>query len=160
MEQEKSLIVICYFIGWSLGCSLAGDWGDKLGRVAGFWRLLYISMLGGAATFLVPEYYSYLFARALTGCGVGGLGIVTWVLSSEFWGGGYRNALACLGHIPYCIGLALYPAIVWPLDGADWRILSFIAAIPTFAYFFYARMDGRNIYELSLHPSLCRNSHV
>ena len=76
-------------------------------------------------------------ARFITGMGVGGLGIVSWVsalphvdaippmrhaayitcsqspspaqvLASESWGKSYRNAIGCIMHTPFALGLALF----------------------------------------------------
>ena len=115
----------------SLGCSLAGKWGDQLGRVEAFWRLMVVTAAGGFLTACMPEYWTYLLARFVAGCGGGGWGIVTWVMASEFWGEGYRNCLGCLCHIPYCIGLALFPAIIWPFASLEVEFSLFPSSQPS-----------------------------
>ena len=147
MKQEKGFLVIAYFLGWSVGCSLAGKWGDELGRVQAYWRLKAICFFGGLLTALMPEFYTYTAARCIAGCGAGGWGIVTWVMASEFWGEGYRNCLGCVCHIPYCIGLALFPALIWPMTSLDhepgmWRFYALVPVFPLIPYFCYAWMPG------------------
>ena len=61
-------------------------------------------------------------------------------MASEYWGGGYRNALSCLGHIPYCIGLMLFPALAWLVPASlGWRPLALLAFVPAVPYYIYAR---------------------
>jgi len=139
-KQEKGLIVIMYFIGWAVGCSLAGHWGDVLGRRTAFWRMCWLQTIGGLLTAIMPEYYTYILARAITGMGVGGFGIVGWVLASEFWANGHRNAIACIAHTPYAVGLALFAAIAWVLP-TDWRMIALVATTGTWPTILFMRSE-------------------
>jgi OCT family organic cation transporter-like MFS transporter 4/5 len=144
-EQAKKFIVSAYFIGWAVGCQFAGNWGDKLGRRPTFFRMATIQLVGGLLTAAMPEYWSYVLARFVTGIGVGGFGIVSWVLASEFWGGSYRNAIACIGHTPYAVGLALFSMIAWfhHIIGMEyWRWLALLANVPVVIQLIFFRSES------------------
>ena len=82
--------------------------------------------------------------RFITGIGVGGYGIVSWVLASEFWGGSYRNAIACIGHTPYAVGLALFSLIAWVLNSVgmvEWRVLALLANAPVLIQLLFFRSE-------------------
>lgn len=120
-----------FLYGWMTGGLLFGIVSDRIGRVK---SLTLVTALYGLSTCLVtvvPDWYTLLAARFLTGMGVGGVLLISTVYISEIWDA--RSRAVILGILAVCFPVGIVTTGSLNLLFSDWRTAFGIGAIPVVA---------------------------
>nr|WP_295932390.1 MFS transporter [uncultured Dyadobacter sp.] len=120
-----------FLYGWMTGGLLFGIVSDRIGRVK---SLTLVTALYGLSTCLVtivPDWYTLLAARFLTGMGVGGVLLISTVYISEIWDA--RTRAVILGILAVCFPVGIVTTGSLNLLFSDWRTAFGIGAIPVVA---------------------------
>jgi len=127
----------CYFLGFFFGSGYFGGMGDRFGRKPCFRMLLLLSACCALFSGLAPNYYTYVFFRALTGAIVGGNTTVTYCYCCEFVGPAYRRVLGIFGMTFFAVGFMLLSPVAYTFQ--HWRLLTIFSGLPFLALYFGTR---------------------
>lgn len=119
-----------YLYGWMVGGLLFGLISDKIGRVQ---TLAFVTILYGAGTCLVvfvPDWYSLMAIRFVTGMGVGGVLLVATVYISEVWDPATRPVMLGILAVSFPMGIVATGSV--NLMFSYWREAFWLGVIPIF----------------------------
>ncbi|WP_221390452.1 MFS transporter [Dyadobacter sp. NIV53] len=119
-----------YLYGWMVGGLLFGLISDKIGRVQ---TLTFVTILYGAGTCLVvfvPDWYSLMAIRFITGMGVGGVLLVSTVYISEVWEPATRPVMLGVLAVSFPMGIVATGSV--NLMFSYWREAFWLGLIPIF----------------------------
>ncbi len=129
----------------ALGAVIFGRVADILGRKRIYGYEVLILAIGAIASALAPNYIFLLVCRAVLGVGIGGDYPVSATIMSEYAGKKSRGRMVGLVFAMQGAGLIVGPLIASILlasgisNGATWRILLGLGAIPGLAVFYLRR---------------------
>jgi PHS family inorganic phosphate transporter-like MFS transporter len=129
----------------ALGAVVFGRVADMLGRKRIYGYEVLILAAGAIASALAPNYTFLLVCRAILGIGIGGDYPVSATIMSEYSGKKSRGRMVGLVFAMQGAGLIVGPLIASILlasgisNGAIWRILLGLGAIPGLAVFYLRR---------------------
>mmetsp|Transcript_31576 Transcript_31576/g.79276 ORF Transcript_31576/g.79276 Transcript_31576/m.79276 type:complete len:399 (-) Transcript_31576:107-1303(-) len=108
----------------------------QLADIRGRWAALYVSFIfGGVAATLSAvsfEYWQYLMCKFVLGFGCGGIGVASFVLSTEPLGAKWRAVLGIATQYWWAAGICLMSGVASILT--EWRVFSAFVVISTLAY--------------------------
>ncbi len=120
-----------YLYGWMAGGLLFGVVSDRIGRVK---SLALVTALYGAGTCLVtvvPDWYTLLAFRFVSGMGVGGGLLIATVYISEIWEA--RSRAVMLGILAVCFPVGIVATGSLNLVFSNWRTAFGIGIVPLVA---------------------------
>mmetsp|Transcript_24250 Transcript_24250/g.46052 ORF Transcript_24250/g.46052 Transcript_24250/m.46052 type:complete len:662 (+) Transcript_24250:134-2119(+) len=139
-ESLVSLLGVMFFFGNLVGNVAFGFIGDQRGRrISSLVSTVFLQL----ASFLVifaPTYRSYAFCRCLTGFGVGGVAISSFVYKSETVSKDKRSWLVVTDNSLFCIGASFAAVAAYLI--IEWRhLLAVIFAAGLVQILCVCRMD-------------------
>lgn len=139
-ETLISLLGVMFFFGNLVGNVAFGFIGDQRGRrVSCLLSTAFLELASFLAIF-APSYRSYAFCRCLTGFGVGGVAISSFVYKSETVSKDKRSWLVVTDNSLFCIGASF--AAVTAYFIIEWRhLLAVIFAAGLLQILCVCRMD-------------------
>lgn len=120
-----------FLYGWMTGGLLFGIVSDRIGRVKSLALVTAIYGLSTCLVTIVPDWYTLLAARFLTGMGVGGVLLISTVYISEIWAA--RSRAVILGILAVCFPVGIVTTGSLNLLFSDWRTAFGIGVIPVIA---------------------------
>jgi MFS transporter, PHS family, inorganic phosphate transporter len=128
-----------------LGALVLGRVADLVGRKRVYWLVATIMVVGALGSALAPSFWVLIVFRFVLGVGVGGDYPVSAVLMSEYANRRDRGKLVGMVFSTQALGLIVGPLIALALlgggvsDGAVWRILLGLGAVPAAAVVYLRR---------------------
>jgi MFS family permease len=128
-----------------LGALVLGRVADLVGRKRVYWLVASVMVVGALGSALAPSFWILIVFRFVLGLGVGGDYPVSAVLMSEYANRRDRGKLVGLVFSAQALGLIVGPLIALALlgggvsDGAAWRILLGLGAVPAAAVVYLRR---------------------
>ncbi|XP_043266638.1 solute carrier family 22 member 7-like [Venturia canescens] len=130
---EKSYLIYLgptvYYVGISIGASLAGILADRVGRLPVLAICLYIQGTMAAATYIVQSYPAFLVLRGLQGVFAQGLQNTSYILTLELFPKNFRTIVATTMELFWALGVILLAGLSHMIP--DWRILQLAVSVPT-----------------------------
>ncbi|MCE6988176.1 MFS transporter [Dyadobacter sp. CY323] len=117
-----------FLYGWMVGGLLFGVVSDRIGRVK---SLTLVTALYGVSTCLVsivPDWYSLMGLRFLSGMGIGGVLLISTVYISEIWE--VKSRAVMLGILAVCFPVGIVTTGSLNLVFSDWRSAFGVGIIP------------------------------
>lgn len=116
-----------FFMGVLAGCILCQLLSERVSRR----RLLYFGCLAagvaGCMAATAPFLWTFILFRALTGVGVGAMGVASFVLAADLTGASWRPFTGVFMHGGFSCGAALATLLAWIVPG--WRLLTLFCAL-------------------------------
>ena len=128
LGEIGAYISATFLYGWMLGGLIFGIVSDRIGRVK---TLSMVTLLYGIGTLLVvfvPDYFSLIFLRFITGMGVGGVLLVSTVYISEIWDERARPVILGILAVSFPIGIVATGSL--NILFSQWRQAFQLGAIP------------------------------
>jgi MFS family permease len=127
------------FFGQILGSVIVGIWGDDVGRVTILKAASLILLTFGLLSAAMPEFWSFVVIRGVTGVGSGFIGGVPTAYSSETTPLKQRGLSLVVSGAFFNIGqiyVALVSLVLLPdMDPTYWRLLIVLTAVPVMCLF-------------------------
>ncbi|MEO6283349.1 MAG: MFS transporter [Dyadobacter sp.] len=120
-----------YLYGWMCGGLLFGVISDRIGRVKSLALVTALYGIGTCLVTIVPDWYTLLAFRFVTGMGVGGVLLIATVYISEIWEA--RNRAVMLGVLAVCFPVGIVTTGSLNLIFSNWRTAFGIGVIPVIA---------------------------
>jgi MFS family permease len=120
-----------YLYGWMCGGLLFGVISDRIGRVKSLALVTALYGIGTCLVTIVPDWYTLLAFRFITGMGVGGVLLIATVYISEIWEA--RNRAVILGILAVCFPVGIVTTGSLNLIFSNWRTAFGIGIIPVIA---------------------------
>ena len=112
-----------FFMGYAVGVFLWAWLSDRRGRrTTVLWSFL-VGNVAGVASFLAPNFSSFIALRFVCGFGVSGAKNAVFLLGTEFSPPDARAKLSASLSYFWLLGLLFLVATAWLLHGANWRWL-------------------------------------
>jgi len=102
-EHYLAVMSSAFFFGVLLGAPFVGSLSDSHGRKNAMLVSTLFFLVASVATAVSTGPYTFAFARALAGIGVGGMGITAFVLNAEFLGT-HRSVLGITTNLSFAVG--------------------------------------------------------
>jgi MFS family permease len=120
-----------YLYGWMCGGLLFGVLSDRIGRVKSLALVTALYGIGTCLVTIVPDWYTLLAFRFVTGMGVGGVLLIATVYISEIWE--ERSRAVILGILAVCFPVGIVTTGSLNLIFSNWRTAFGIGVIPVIA---------------------------
>jgi MFS family permease len=120
-----------YLYGWMCGGLLFGVISDRIGRVKSLALVTALYGIGTCLVTIVPDWYTLLAFRFVTGMGVGGVLLIATVYISEIWE--ERSRAVILGILAVCFPVGIVTTGSLNLIFSNWRTAFAIGVIPVIA---------------------------
>ncbi|WAC10152.1 MFS transporter [Dyadobacter pollutisoli] len=120
-----------YLYGWMCGGLLFGVISDRIGRVRSLALVTALYGIGTCLVTIVPDWYTLLAFRFITGMGVGGVLLIATVYISEIWE--ERSRAVILGILAVCFPVGIVTTGSLNLIFSNWRTAFGIGVIPVIA---------------------------
>jgi MFS family permease len=120
-----------YLYGWMCGGLLFGVISDRIGRVKSLALVTALYGIGTCLVTIVPDWYTLLAFRFVTGMGVGGVLLIATVYISEIWE--ERSRAVILGILAVCFPVGIVTTGSLNLIFSNWRTAFGIGVIPVIA---------------------------
>ena len=137
-EWKAGMLDSLFFLGFAFGASGFGSLADRIGRRRA-WAcsgvLLSFSVMACAAS---PDYFTYCFFRVLTGVGIGGFGVVTYVLAQEIIGGTWGGITGIGQAGLFSFANILLAPTAWAVPG--WRAFTVVTGITPLVFLAFYKM--------------------
>eukprot|EP01024_Parvocaulis_polyphysoides_P008128 TRINITY_DN12393_c0_g2_i1.p2 TRINITY_DN12393_c0_g2~~TRINITY_DN12393_c0_g2_i1.p2 ORF type:complete len:536 (-),score=59.15 TRINITY_DN12393_c0_g2_i1:823-2385(-) len=127
-----------FFIGFLFGAGIFGQIADSRGRKSAMFLACIFSFVFGVLNSLAFNYWIYIFLRALTGVGVAGIGLVSFVISTEPLGNSYRGFAGIMSQCFFALGQIILAFIAYIIP--NWRYLNLICAFSSGFYILFLPM--------------------
>jgi len=114
-----------FFFGFLLGAGFFGWLSDYAGRKK---AIIASGAAAGCAGMLCGTaggYWTFFLFRAVTGFGVGGIGMAGYVLGCEFVGPSWRGLLGVAAQYFFAAGCMILPILAYKVP--NWRMLSLLS---------------------------------
>jgi len=129
-----------FFVGFGVGAFCFGRLADTMGRKPAYFfghALTACSTLSCAA---VSSVWLYALLRSVTGVGVGGLAVTTFVLASESIGPSWQALTGAVQSATYSVGGSILALLAWKVQ--EWRHLTIVTAVlPALSMLLYWSID-------------------
>ncbi len=120
---------VAWIEGWSLLATAVGGFvfgrvADRVGRRQAMVCSLVVFSAGALSTGLADGFWSLLFARVVTGLGVGGEWGIGHAVVADYWSGRQRDRVHGILQAGSPVAMAAAAAVAFflaPLDGVGWR---------------------------------------
>lgn len=142
---------VAWIEGWSLlatavGGLLFGRIADRIGRRQAMVGSIVVFSAGALLTGMATGFWSLLFARVVTGLGVGGEWGIGHAVVADYWSGRQRDRVHGILQAGSPVAMALAAAVgcfVVPLPGVGWRAVFLLSAgLAALALWARAAMPG------------------
>eukprot|EP01023_Acetabularia_acetabulum_P001493 TRINITY_DN1058_c0_g1_i9.p1 TRINITY_DN1058_c0_g1~~TRINITY_DN1058_c0_g1_i9.p1 ORF type:complete len:520 (-),score=59.84 TRINITY_DN1058_c0_g1_i9:923-2482(-) len=133
--ESVSFSSSAFFVGFLIGAGVFGQIADSRGRKFAMLLACSVAFVFGVLNSLAFNYWSYIFLRAMTGVGVAGVGLVSFVISTEPLGNSYRGFAGIMSQCFFALGqifLAFFAYII-----PNWRFLNLITAASSGLYILF-----------------------
>ncbi|CAN0916903.1 Organic cation/carnitine transporter 4 [Linum grandiflorum] len=132
-KYKVGLVQSAFFVGCLIGAGTFGYLADStLGRKGALTAVCIIHAVSGILTAFSPNYWTYILLRLLTGVGSGGVGLTSFVLSTEPVGPTKRGVVGGSSFYFFSSGIALLSAVAYFVR--PWRLLYLVSSVPSVAY--------------------------
>jgi len=121
-EWKATLVNSLFFVGFGIGASCFGTFADMVGRHRAFFTAGALSSASALLCAAAPQFEVYVALRLLTGIGIGGFGIVTYVLASEVIGPSWQGMTGVGQAGIFSVGNVLLAPLAFMIPG--WRAFS------------------------------------
>ncbi len=121
----------CFFLGTLLGCAIWHWLSDTVPPRRMLHTSAVISGVAGSLAATAPFLWAFMLFRALVGVGVGGIGLASFVLSSDVMGPSYRPYTGFFLHGGFSAGAAAATFLAWVIP--SWRWITFLSSISSLA---------------------------
>eukprot|EP01025_Chloroclados_australasicus_P064356 TRINITY_DN8586_c1_g1_i1.p1 TRINITY_DN8586_c1_g1~~TRINITY_DN8586_c1_g1_i1.p1 ORF type:complete len:521 (+),score=52.49 TRINITY_DN8586_c1_g1_i1:254-1816(+) len=121
-----------FFVGFLIGAGIFGQIADKKGRKQAMFLACMASSVFGILNSVAQNYWSYVFFRTLTGVGVAGIGLASFVISTEPLGSSYRGFAGIISQAFFAVGLMLLAGLAYMIP--NWRFLNLITGVSSGVY--------------------------
>eukprot|EP00736_Rhodelphis_marinus_P006384 Rmarinus@m.19676 len=132
-EWKPGLAGSAYFLGFLLGAGHFGGMADAIGRKPTFFRTIVASATAGVVAAAAPNFWVYVLARIGCGYGIGGMGLVSFVLPNEFVGSSYRATTGTLSNAFFALGILILAPVAYLVQ--PWRSIQFVVAVLPLGFF-------------------------
>lgn len=119
-EAMADLLESGFMLGMLIGAGFLGGLADKYGRIPIVYTSAVGALVAGLGSALAQSYAVYALTRVVTGFFVAGLGLIAFVLCSEFLGGTGRAVQSVIGPVMFATGVALLSQFAY-YSQDDWR---------------------------------------
>ncbi|XVF34107.1 hypothetical protein REPUB_Repub18cG0028900 [Reevesia pubescens] len=134
-RYKVGVVQALFFGGCVIGAGVFGHLSDsKMGRKGSLTAVCILNAIFGCLTSLVPDYFTYLLLRFLTGFSTGGVGLCSFVLATEPVGPTKRGAAGMSTFYFFSTGIALLSGIAYIFP--SWRALYIASSIPSILFLF------------------------
>ena len=131
-DYKAGLLNSAFFVGFAVGAAVLGGLADRIGRRKCFHIAALLSAAASVLSAAAPTAPLYALLRTLVGAGVGGLGIVTFVLASEFIGPSWQAATGVGQAAIFSGGCVLLTPIAYHIR--SWRVLTLVTGATPLAF--------------------------
>ena len=121
-----------FFLGFFFGAGMFGQLSDISGRRTGMYTSLCVGGFGAAISAATFDFWEYFFARFIIGFGVGGIGVSSFVLSTEPLGVDWRGVFGIATQYWWAVGICLNSGLAALVT--EWRALTFLNVALKLAY--------------------------
>ena len=121
-----------FFVGFFFGAGLLGQLADIKGRWVAMYTSLAIAATGAAASAASLGYWQYLIFKLPIGFGCGGIGVSSFVLSTEPLGAKWRAFLGIATQYWWASGICFMSGVAAIMT--EWRTLTFFFVFLTGMY--------------------------
>ncbi|XP_022122124.2 organic cation transporter protein [Pieris rapae] len=122
---------------WGVVCGgiLFPMWADKYGRKNPLMAGIVIQCIAGFLTSVVRQYWIFMISWFILAVAIGGLGVVSFVMSIEVVSGKWRTVIPILYQVPFGVGNAILAGLGYFLR--DWRHLEFSLSVISSLFILY-----------------------
>ncbi|CAN1171196.1 Organic cation/carnitine transporter 4 [Linum perenne] len=135
-KYKVGLVQSAFFVGCLIGAGVFGYLADStFGRKGALVGVCIIHAFSGILTAFSPNYWVYLLLRLITGIGSGGVGLTSFVLSTEPVGPTKRGVVGGSSFYFFSSGIALVSALAYFVR--PWRVLYIVSSVPSVVYLIF-----------------------
>ncbi|PIN11849.1 Synaptic vesicle transporter SVOP and related transporters (major facilitator superfamily) [Handroanthus impetiginosus] len=132
-KYKVGLVQALFFGGCMIGAGVFGHLSDsKLGRKGSLLVVCILNAIFGCLTALSPNYWIYALFRLLTGFSTGGVGLCSFVLSTEPIGPTKRGVAGMSTFYFFSGGIAALSGIAYLFQ--SWRTLYVATSVPSILF--------------------------
>ncbi len=121
----------CFFLGTLLGCVIWHWLSDTVPPRRMLHTSAIISGVAGSLAATAPFLWAFMLFRVLVGVGVGGIGLASFVLTSDLMGASWRPYTGLFLHGGFSAGAAAATFLAWIIP--SWRWITFLSGIASLA---------------------------
>ncbi|CAK1555155.1 unnamed protein product [Leptosia nina] len=110
-------------------------WADKYGRRSPLMAGIIIQFIAGFLTSVLRQFWAFLISWFILAVAVGGLGVISFVMSIEVVSGKWRTVIPILYQSPFGIGNTILAGLAYFLR--DWRHLEFSLGVLSSLFLLY-----------------------
>lgn len=121
----------CFFLGTLIGCAIWHWLSDTVPPRRMLHSSAIISGVAGSLAATAPFLWAFMLFRVLTGVGVGGIGLASFVLASDVMGASWRPYTGLFLHGGFSAGAAAATLLAWVIP--SWRWITFLSGIASLA---------------------------
>ncbi|KAI4388165.1 hypothetical protein MLD38_000520 [Melastoma candidum] len=132
-KYKVGLVQAVFFTGCMIGAGVFGHLSDSfLGRKGSLMVVCVLNAVFGCLTAFSPHYYVYCLLRFLTGFSTGGVGMCSFVLSTEPVGPSKRGVAGMSTFYFFSCGIAALSGLAYIFR--SWRELYIVSSIPSLLF--------------------------
>ena len=132
-EYKVQLASSMLFVGFFFGAGLLGQLSDRKGRRVGVYAAVLISSLGALLGSISREYSHYFVAVFISGFGVGGIGVASFVLCTEPLGISWKGVMGIGTQYWWSFGICSMSFFAYLMQ-ENWRLYSFFCSLVGLTY--------------------------
>eukprot|EP00041_Stephanoeca_diplocostata_P033463 m.1106843 g.1106843 ORF g.1106843 m.1106843 type:complete len:578 (-) comp24345_c0_seq23:4131-5864(-) len=121
---KTSFLGSIFFLGFAFGAALFGDLSDRIGRRKSYILALSSMAVSMTLSAMATSYGSFAAARFIVGASSSGVGLVSFVMSSEIIGKHYRTKTSMLIQVAFACGEVALAGIAYRVP--EWRSQTFL----------------------------------
>lgn len=133
LNDISAYINAVFIFGWAFGGFLWGIISDRIGRKKSLLSSIAFYGLFTVLTGMMPNWWSIVICRFLSGFGVGGVLVVSVILMSEVWP--KRSKAIYIGILSIGFPIGIFSAGLINYLVAYWRLGFFVGFVPLFIAF-------------------------
>ena len=130
----RPLLDSSFFLGWLWGAPVGGRISDKYGRRVALYLFFGLNAIGALSSAVAPSVYVYMFARHLTGAGLGGSSLTAYLIGTEYSPRSQATAIKAAWSLFSVCGYIwqsfFAKFLFYSLPGYNWRLMHLILFAP------------------------------
>lgn len=131
-EWKVSAADSMFFVGFFFGAGVIGQLADISGRRPAMYLSLLIGGIGAVISAASFGFWQYFFCRFFIGFGCGGIGVASFVLSTEPLGAKWRALLGIATQYWWASGICIMSGVAAAVT--EWRAYTLFIVLSTAAY--------------------------